>query len=98
MCDSIKHVRMRNDSGLFGWMHCHYKSPCKRLGGALHRRLRWSKISLQYRRPRYDSWVRKIPWRREWQPASVFLPGESHGLRSLVGYSPWGHKEMDTTQ
>ena len=74
MCDSIKHVRMRNDSGLFRWMHCHYKSPFKR--GALRRWLRWSRICLQYRRPRYDSWVRKIPWRREWQPAPVFLPGK----------------------
>ena len=35
-----------------------------------------------------ESWVRKIPWRREWQPTPVFLPGESHGQRSLVGYSP----------
>ena len=33
------------------------------------------------------------PWRREWQPTLVFLPGESHGQRSLVGYHPWSHKE-----
>ena len=46
----------------------------------------------------FDPWVRKIPWRREWQPTSVFLPGKSHGQRSLVGYSPLGHKELDTTQ
>ena len=37
-------------------------------------------------------------WRREWQPSPVFLPGEYHGQRSLVGYSPWGHKELDTTE
>ena len=42
-------------------------------------------------------WVRKILWRRKWQPTSVFLPGKSHGQRSLVGYSPWGRKESDTT-
>ena len=42
--------------------------------------------------------VRKTPWRRKWQPASVFLPGKSHGQRSLVGYSLWGHKESDTTE
>ena len=36
----------------------------------------------------FDTWVRKIPWRRAWQPTSVFLPGESHEQRSLVGYSP----------
>ena len=39
---------------------------------------------------RFDPWVGKIPWRRAWQPTPVFLPGESHGQRSLVGYSPWG--------
>ena len=38
------------------------------------------------------------PWRREWQPPPVFLPGESHGWRSLVGYSPWGREESDTTE
>ena len=37
-------------------------------------------------------------WRRKWQPTPVFLPGKSHGLRNLVGYSPWGHKELDTTE
>ena len=37
-------------------------------------------------------------WRRKWQPTPVFLPGESHGQRSLVGYSPWGGKESDTTE
>ena len=50
------------------------------------------------RRCRFDPCVRKIPWRREWQPTSVFLPGESHGQRSLVGYSPWGRRESDTTE
>ena len=44
------------------------------------------------------SGVGKIPWRRKWQPAPVFLPGESHGLTSLVGYSPWGCKESYTTR
>ena len=39
-----------------------------------------------------QSWVRKIPWRRKWQPTPVFLPGESHGQRSLVDYSPWALK------
>ena len=39
-------------------------------------------------------WVRKISWRRKWQPTPVFLPGESHAQRSLAGYSPWGHKEL----
>ena len=52
----------------------------------------------QCRRPRFDPWVRKIPWRREWQPTPVFLPEESHGQRSLAGYSPWGHKDSDATE
>ena len=43
-------------------------------------------------------WVRKTPWRRAWQPTLVFLPGKSHGQRSLTGYSPWSHKELDTTE
>jgi len=38
--------------------------------------------------------VGKIPWRREWQPTPVFLSGEFHGQRNLVGYSPWGHKRI----
>ena len=45
----------------------------------------------------FDPWVRKIPWRREWQSTPVFLPGKSHGQRSLAGYSPWSSKEVDTT-
>ena len=42
--------------------------------------------------------MEKIPWRREWLPTPVFLPGESRGQRSLVGYSPWCHKELDTAE
>ena len=38
------------------------------------------------------------PWRKAWQPTPVFLPGEFHGQRSLDGYSPWGHKVLDTTE
>ena len=49
---------------------------------------------LQCRRWRFDPWVRKIPWRRQWQPTPVFLPGESHGQRSLADYSPWGPKSQ----
>ena len=56
------------------------------------------KESTQCRRPGFVSWVRKIPWRREWQPTPVFLPGEFQGQRILVGYSPWGHKESDMTE
>ena len=48
--------------------------------------------------PGSDPWVRKIPWRRKWQSIPVFLPGKSHGQRSLAGYSPWSCKELDTTE
>ena len=40
----------------------------------------------------------RFPWRRAWQPTAVFLPGESHEKKRLAGYSPWGHKESDTTK
>ena len=47
---------------------------------------------------RVRSWVGKILWRREWQATPVFLSGESHGEKSLLGYSPWGYKELDMTE
>ena len=46
----------------------------------------------------FNSWVGKIPWRRKRKPTPVFLPGESHGQRSLEGYSPWDCKELDMTE
>ena len=46
----------------------------------------------------FNSWVRKIPWRREWLPTPVFLPGEFHGQRSPVDYSPWSCKESDMSE
>ena len=46
----------------------------------------------------YSCLVRRVPWRRAWQPTPVFLPGDSHGQRSLAGYSPGGHEESDTTE
>ena len=60
--------------------------------------LRQIRICLQRRRPGFDPWVRKISWRWEWLPTPVFLPGEFQWQRSLVGYSPWGRKESDTTE
>ena len=53
---------------------------------------------LQCRRPRFDPWIRKIPWRRKWQASPGSLPRKSHGQRSLVGYSSWDCKESDTTE
>ena len=43
----------------------------------------------RHKRHGFDTWVRKIPWSRKWQSTPVSLPGESHGQRGLVGYSPW---------
>ena len=47
---------------------------------------------------RLDPWVRKIPWRRKWQPTPVSLSGKSHGQRSMAGYSPCGRRELETTE
>ena len=59
----------------------------------------WQRICCQCRsceRHGLDPWVRKIPWRRKWQPTPVCWPGKSHGQRSLAGYSPRGHKDSDS--
>ena len=61
-------------------------------------RLRREGACLQRGRSSFDPWVGKIPWRRKWQPTPVLLPRKFHGQRSLVGYSPWGCKESDTTE
>ena len=52
----------------------------------------------RHKRHGFKLWVRKISWRRKGQSTPVFLPGKFHENRSLVGYSPWGHKELDTTE
>ena len=57
--------------------------PCDFPGGSDGKR-----ICLQFGRPGLSPWVGKIPWRRKWQPTPVFLPGESHRQRNLVGYNP----------
>ena len=54
----------------------------------------WKRIHLQCRRCRFKPWVGKIPWRREWLPTPVVLPGEFYGQRSLVRYSPWSHERV----
>ena len=64
----------------------------------LPRWLKRSRIRLQCNRPRFSPWVGKVPWRREWQPTAVFLPGKSHGHGSLAGSSPRDHKESDSTE
>ena len=58
----------------------------------------WVKRLPTTRETRVRSLGREDPQRRKWQPTPVLLPGKSHGLRSLVGYRPWGRKESDTTE
>ena len=64
----------------------------------LPRWLRGKESAYKCRRLGRNPWVRKIPWRRKWQPIPVFLPGKSHVQRRLAGYSPWGCKESDRTE
>ena len=52
----------------------------------------------RHKRHGFNPWLRKIPWRRSWQPTPVFFPGEFQGQRSLESYSPWDHKEWDMTE
>ena len=59
-------------------------------------RLRRLSVCPQCERPRFNSWVGKIPWRSKWQSTPSLLPGKSHGWRSLTIYSPWGHKELQS--
>ena len=54
----------------------------------------FTSFCLQCRRLECNPWIGKIPWRREWLPLPVLLPGESRGQRSLAGYSPWGRKRV----
>ena len=49
-------------------------------------------------RHRFDLWVGTVPWRKKWLPTPVFLPGEFHRQRKLLGYSQWGYREPDTTE
>ena len=67
----------------------------------LPRCLNGQRLHLQCRRHRrlgFEPWFGKIPWRRKWHPTPVLLPRKSHGLKSLVGCSPWGGEESDTTE
>ena len=52
----------------------------------------------RHQRCGFNPWVRKIPWRRKWQPTPVVFPGESYGQRSLMGYTAWGRKELETSE
>jgi len=71
-----------NDLAPYIYTHTHTGFP----GGVMVKNLPASAGDVK--RLRFNSWVRKIPWRRAWQPTPVLLPGESHGQRSLAGYCP----------
>ena len=82
---------------LTSWIQNHSKSVMSHDKG-LPRQLSGKESACQCKRHRFNPWVGKIPWRRIWQPTAVFCCGEFHGQRSLVGYSPWDHKESDMTE
>ena len=58
----------------------------------------WQCRRHRHKNLRFHPWVRKIPWRRAWQPTPVFYPGGPHWQKSLESYSQWGHKELDMTE
>ena len=72
--------------------------PCKENPLGPPQWLRGKEFTCQCRRHGFYPWVGKMPWKRKWQSTLVFLPGEFHGQRSLLGYSLCGHKESDTTE
>ena len=84
------------------WMHCRLRAQLGLFGFLLLPSwLSGKEPTCQcrsHRSHRFDSWDGKMPWNRKWQPTPVFLPGKSHGQRSLECYSPWGRKESDTTE
>jgi len=69
------------------------KSTRKILYASILENSKTAKI-LQCKRPGFDPWIGKTPWRREWQTTPMLLPGEFQGQKSLVCYSPWAHKEL----
>ena len=77
---------------------CSDMSPYPTLGASLVAQLVKNLPAMQETSVQSGVWVGKIPWRREWQPTPVLLPGGSHGQRSLAGYSPWSRKEWDMAE
>ena len=84
---SFEHLRSKNRA-------CDYRELSPRLPWWL----RWQSLPAEWETWVRSPWVRKIPWRRKWQPTPEFLPRESHGWRSLAVYSLWGCKELDTAE
>ena len=87
-------------SPLQSWA-CKESDTTERLNTAQHEHFQvaqWWRIPCRCRRLRFDPRIRKIPWRRKWQPTPGFMPGESQGQRSLEGYSSWGGKASEITE
>ena len=78
--------------------HLRFKGFVNKISPTIRASLVVQTVKNPPRGPGFDPWVRKIPWKREWQPTLIFLPGEFHGQRKLAGYSPWGRKELDMTE
>ena len=84
-----------NSCPLSQWCH----TLCDRMWQMCHSSLQMAQFHSFFMAEQYFIvYIRKIPWRRKWQPTPVLLPGKSHGQRSLVNYSPWDRKESDTTE
>ena len=105
----IRMIKLENCGNTKCWQGCRETRSLKHNSGSVKRYLyseekkktcwlRWKRICLQCRRPRFSPWVGKIPWRREWQFTSVSLPEEFHGQRNPASYSLWSRKESDTTK
>ena len=98
-CTNFSYNLIKNFASYF----CHFFGSsllCLRIYAVaeLSWRLRWLRICLQCRRPRLSPWVGKSPWRRKWQTISLCLPVKFHGQRSLVCYTPSGHKQSDSSE
>ena len=94
---SVKKVTLWEDK-IYPRLHLERKLVMARAKSGLPKRLSGKESTCQYRKLGFDPWIEEIPWRRKQQPTPVFLSEKSHGQRSLVGYSPWGHKESDATE
>ena len=89
-------ILLQIDVCLLKWKSKNFFNVCLIFGGTSGKEFACQ--CRKCKKHRFNPWVGKIPWRRAWQPTSVFLPGEFHGERSLAGDSPWGCKESDTTE
>ena len=96
MVQMVKNLPAMQETWLDSWLR---RSPGEGMGDPLQ--YSWASLVAQMVKnltAMREMWGGKIPWRRAWQPIPVFLPGEPNGQSSLVGYSPWGRKELDMTE